>query len=81
MWNICIENFDAGKQEQATRLLHCSGNHMCVNTLSWLMKLKKKKRREEKSSSVVLLQLNLIPISKTETSVSPPEGGVSSLLV
>lgn len=80
MWNIYIENFDAGKQEQATRLLHCSGNHMRVNTLSWLMKLKKK-RREGKSSSVVLLQLNPIPISQTETSVSPPEGGVSSLLV
>lgn len=48
MWNICIENFDAGKQEQATRLLHCSGNHMCVNTLSWLMKLKKKKERRKK---------------------------------
>lgn len=47
MWNICIENFDAGKQEQATRLLHCSGNHMCVNTLSWLMKLKKKERRKK----------------------------------
>lgn len=48
MWNICIENFDAGKQEQATRLLHCSGNHMCVNTLSWLMKLKKKKKERRK---------------------------------
>lgn len=50
MWNIYIENFDAGKQEQATRLLHCSGNHMRVNTLSWLMKLKKKKKGEKEKA-------------------------------
>lgn len=60
MWNICIENFDVGKQEQATtRLLHGSRNHRRDNALSWLMKLKK--RKEGKSGSMVLLQLKTIP--------------------
>lgn len=56
-------------------------SHVCQHTQLVDEAKKKKKRREEKSSSAVLLQLNPIPISKTETSVSPPEGGVSSLLV